>query len=34
MRIDADQDVPMDRETAVYFQPAMASLFGEDGNRL
>ena len=34
MRIDADQDVPMDRETAVYFQPAMTSLFGEDGNRL
>lgn len=34
VRIDADQDVPMNRETAVYFQPAMASLFDENGNRL
>ncbi|GES42241.1 ABC transporter ATP-binding protein [Rhizobium dioscoreae] len=34
VRIDADEDVALDTEQPVYFQPALASLFGEDGQRL
>ena len=34
VRIDADEDVALDSEQPVYFQPALASLFGEDGQRL
>ncbi len=34
VRIDADEDVTLDSERAVYFQPALASLFDEDGQRL
>ncbi|MBB3289292.1 MULTISPECIES: ATP-binding cassette domain-containing protein [unclassified Rhizobium] len=34
VRIDADEEVALDREQPVYFQPTLASLFGEDGQRL
>ena len=34
VRIDADQDVGLNSEQPVYFQPALSSLFGEDGKRL
>jgi len=34
VRIDADQDVGLNSEQPVYFQPALSSLFGEDGRRL
>ncbi|AYG63023.1 ABC transporter ATP-binding protein [Rhizobium jaguaris] len=34
VRIDADEDVALESEQPVYFQPALASLFGEDGQRL
>ena len=34
VRIDADEEVALNSEQPVYFQPALASLFGEDGQRL
>jgi multiple sugar transport system ATP-binding protein len=34
VRIDADEEVALESEQPVYFQPALASLFGEDGQRL
>jgi multiple sugar transport system ATP-binding protein len=34
IRIDADEDVVLNSEQPVYFQPALSSLFGEDGARL
>jgi multiple sugar transport system ATP-binding protein len=34
IRIDADDDVALNSEQPVYFQPALSSLFGEDGARL
>ncbi|MDL2408176.1 ATP-binding cassette domain-containing protein [Rhizobium calliandrae] len=34
VRIDADEEVALESEQPVYFQPALASLFGEDGRRL
>jgi multiple sugar transport system ATP-binding protein len=34
IRIDADEDVVLNTERPVYFQPALSSLFGEDGTRL
>jgi multiple sugar transport system ATP-binding protein len=34
VRIDADELVELERERPVYFQPALSSLFAEDGRRL
>jgi multiple sugar transport system ATP-binding protein len=34
IRIDADETVDLNSEQPVYFQPALSSLFGEDGVRL
>jgi multiple sugar transport system ATP-binding protein len=34
IRIDADETVSLNSEQPVYFQPALSSLFGEDGVRI
>jgi multiple sugar transport system ATP-binding protein len=34
VRVDADAEVELDKERPVYFQPALASLFDGDGNRV